>query len=48
MNQKKFTTVMGAALVTSLACVANAAENPFALKDLSSGYQQVAEAGQES
>lgn len=38
---------MGAAVVTSLSAVANAAENPFAIKDLANGYVQVAEAGKE-
>jgi hypothetical protein len=39
-------TVMHTAIVTSLSTgVVNASENPFALKELASGYQQVAEAG---
>jgi uncharacterized low-complexity protein len=48
MSKKTISTVMGAAIVTSLAGVANAGENPFAVKDLSGGYLQVAEAGKET
>ncbi|HYE34216.1 hypothetical protein [Methylocaldum sp.] len=47
MSKKVLKTVMGAAVVTSLSAVANAGENPFGLKDLASGYMQVAEAGKE-
>ncbi len=47
MSKKTITTVMGAAFATSLAGVANAGENPFAVKDLANGYMQVAEAGKE-
>ena len=43
-NKKSFAAVVGASIVTSLSAgVVNAAENPFALKDLASGYTQVAE-----
>jgi uncharacterized low-complexity protein len=43
-NQKPLATLIGATLVTSLSGVAvNAAENPFALSELSHGYMQVAE-----
>jgi len=45
MSRKVIKTVMGAAVVSSLSAVANASENPFELKDLASGYLQVAEAG---
>lgn len=49
MSMKRPTTAtLGAAIVTSLAGMANAAENPFALKDLAQGYAQVAEAGKET
>jgi uncharacterized low-complexity protein len=44
MSKKTLTTVMGAALATSFAGLADAAENPFAMKDLARGYMQVAEA----
>lgn len=44
MSKKTLSTVMGAAIVSSLAGVANAGENPFAMKDLANGYMQVAEA----
>lgn len=47
MSKKTLITVMGAAVATTLAGAANAVENPFAMKDLASGYQQVAEAGKE-
>lgn len=41
-------TVMQTAIVTSLSTgIVHAAENPFAVKELASGYQQVAEAGKE-
>ncbi len=43
-NKNSFAAVVGASIVTSLSAgVVNAAENPFALKDLASGYTQVAE-----
>lgn len=44
LNKKSIASLCGA-VVTGLtaAPVANAADNPFALKDLSSGYMQVAE-----
>jgi uncharacterized low-complexity protein len=48
MSKKTISTIMGAAIATSLAGVANAGENPFAVKDLASGYMQVAEAGKET
>jgi uncharacterized low-complexity protein len=44
-HKTSLSTVVGAALVTSLS--AGAAENPFAAKELTSGYLQVAEAGKE-
>lgn len=47
MNMKTVSTVIGAALASSLAGVATSAENPFALKDLANGYMQMAEAGKE-
>jgi uncharacterized low-complexity protein len=47
MKKKSVSTVIGAALATSLAGVAHSAENPFAIKDLANGYGQVAEAGKE-
>ncbi|MBP1150452.1 MULTISPECIES: HvfA family oxazolone/thioamide-modified RiPP metallophore [unclassified Methylocaldum] len=47
MSKRVLKTVMGAAVVTSLSAVANASENPFGIKDLDSGYLQVAEAGKE-
>lgn len=44
-NKKSLAAVVGASLVTTLSAgAALATENPFALKDLSSGYAQVAEA----
>ncbi|MGZ8218575.1 HvfA family oxazolone/thioamide-modified RiPP metallophore [Methylomagnum sp.] len=48
MSKKTISTVMGAAIATSLAGIANAGENPFAIKDLTHGYMQVAEAGKEA
>jgi uncharacterized low-complexity protein len=44
LNKKSIASLCGA-VVTGLTAtpVANAADNPFALKDLSSGYMQVAE-----
>jgi uncharacterized low-complexity protein len=45
MKKKSLATAIGASFVTTLSAgVANAAENPFALKDLASGYTQLAEA----
>ncbi|MBS1213247.1 MAG: uncharacterized protein H6R26_1864 [Proteobacteria bacterium] len=47
-EKKSLATVIGATLVTSLSAASvQAAENPFALKELASGYAQVAEAGKE-
>jgi uncharacterized low-complexity protein len=47
-DKTSLTTIIGATLVTSLsAATVHAAENPFALKELASGYAQVAEAGKE-
>ena len=41
-------TIIGATLAGSLSAAAvHATENPFALKELASGYAQVAEAGKE-
>ena len=48
MSKKTFATVLGAAVAGSLAGTASAGENPFAMKDLASGYMQVAEAGKET
>ena len=48
MSKKTISTVMGAAIATSLAGAASAGQNPFAVKDLASGYMQVAEAGKET
>ncbi len=48
MSKKTISTVMGAAIATSLAGAVQAGENPFAVKDLASGYMQVAEAGKET
>ncbi len=43
-DKKSLAALVGASIVTSLSAgAANAAENPFALKDLASGYTQVAE-----
>ena len=47
MTTKTLSTVLGAAIATSLAGAASAGENPFAVKDLSNGYLQLAEAGKE-
>jgi len=45
MKKKTLAAAVGASLATTLSAgVAHAAENPFALKDLASGYAQVAEA----
>ncbi len=45
MKKKSIAAAIGASFATTLtAGVVNAAENPFALKDLASGYTQVAEA----
>ena len=48
MIKKHVSTVLGAAVATTLAGAASAGENPFALKELASGYAQVAEAGKDS
>lgn len=48
MSTNKFSTVLGAAVATSLVGVAGASENPFAAKDLASGYVQLAEADKET
>jgi uncharacterized low-complexity protein len=48
MSRKTLSTVMGAAIASSLAGVAAAGENPFAIHDLASGYMQLAEAGKET
>jgi uncharacterized low-complexity protein len=43
-DSKSLAAIIGAGIVTSLSAGAlNAAENPFALKDLAQGYTQVAE-----
>ncbi|CAL1241106.1 HvfA family oxazolone/thioamide-modified RiPP metallophore [Candidatus Methylocalor cossyra] len=47
MSKKTLTTVMGAALAGSLAGAGHAGENPFFVKELPGGYQQLAEAGKE-
>ena len=45
MKKKSLAAAIGASFVSTLSAgAANAAENPFALKDLASGYTQVAEA----
>ncbi len=47
-ENKSLATIIGATLVGSLsAAAAHATENPFALKEMSSGYAQVAEAAKE-
>jgi uncharacterized low-complexity protein len=48
MSKNKFSTFLGAAVASSLVGVAGASENPFAAKDLTSGYVQLAEAGKET
>ncbi len=48
MSKKTLSTVLGVAVAGSLSGIAVAGENPFALKELSSGYVQVAEAGKDS
>lgn len=48
MSKKTLSSVLGAAIATSLVGVAGASENPFVVKDLSNGYQQLAEAGKET
>lgn len=46
MKKSTLTTLIGAAVAsTTLGAAANAQENPFALKELASGYVQVAEMG---
>jgi uncharacterized low-complexity protein len=47
MSKKTLTTVLGAAVAGSLAGTVSAGENPFAMRDLASGYLQVAEAGKD-
>ncbi len=48
-NKKSLAAIVGAGIVTSLSASAvNAAENPFALKDLAQGYAQLAEATPEA
>jgi uncharacterized low-complexity protein len=45
MKKKTLAAAVGASIVTTLSVgAAHAAENPFALKDLASGYTHVAEA----
>jgi uncharacterized low-complexity protein len=45
MKKKSIAAAIGASFVTTLSAAAvNAAENPFAVKDLASGYTQLAEA----
>jgi len=45
MKKKSIAAAIGASFVTTLSATAvNAAENPFAVKDLASGYTQLAEA----
>ena len=48
MSKKTLTTVLGAAVAGSLAGTVSAGENPFAMRDLASGYLQVAEAGKDT
>ena len=48
MSKKTLTTVLGAAVAGSLAGTVSAGENPFAMRDLVSGYLQVAEAGKDT
>lgn len=44
-DKKPLTAIVGATFVTTLSAgVVNAAENPFSLKELNSGYMHVAEA----
>lgn len=46
MKKKSLAAAIGAGIATTLSVgAASAAENPFALKDLASGYTQLAEAG---
>lgn len=47
MNKTRMTTLIGAAVASTLAGSAQASENPFALKELASGYVQLAEAGKD-
>jgi len=45
MQKKTLAAAIGASIATTLSAgTANAAENPFALKDLAAGYARVAEA----
>jgi uncharacterized low-complexity protein len=48
MSKITLTTVLGAAVAGSLAGTVTAGENPFAMRDLTSGYLQVAEAGKDT
>jgi uncharacterized low-complexity protein len=48
MSKTNLSTVLGAAVATSLAGAASAGENPFAMKELASGYVRLAEAGKET
>lgn len=48
MNNRTLSKVLGAAVAGSLAGVAGAGENPFAMQELTSGYVQLAEAGKDT
>lgn len=48
MSNSTLSKVLGAAVVGSLAGAASAGENPFAMKELTSGYVQLAEAGKDT
>lgn len=48
MKTRTLTTVLGAALVSSLSGTAVSAQNPFAATELESGYLKVAEADKAS
>lgn len=48
MSKKNISGIVGVAIVGSLVGSVNAAENPFAVKELGNGYMQVAEAGKDS
>ena len=47
MDKKSLSTVLGVAVAGALSGAASASENPFAMKELSSGYVQVAEAAKD-
>jgi len=47
MNKKTLKTLLGAAVATTIAGELQAAENPFAFKELDSGYVKVAEMGKD-